>query len=125
MLFRSMPEIVMYSDLNEYDVETYIQIYNSQGFLMQVEVEFISKIINEAKKPVMTIKSMAAGRVTPYVGLNFVWNTIRPCDMVTVGVTSQREAVEDIEISFAALERRYPEIDGRTSPIKKQAAFGK
>ena len=123
-LSAHMPEIVLYSDLNEYDVETYIQLYNPLGFLMQVEVEYISKVIHNAKKPVMTIKPMAAGRTTPYVGLNFVWNTIRPCDMVTVGVTSQLEAEEDIEISFAALERRYPDLKGRTSPNTKQDAFG-
>ena len=123
-LSAHMPEIVLYSDENEYDVQTYIQLYNPLGFLMQVEVEYISKVIHNAKKPVMTIKPMAAGRTTPYVGLNFVWNTIRPCDMVTVGITSQLEAEEDIEISFAALERRYPGLQGRTSPNTKQDAFG-
>ena len=44
-LSAHMPEIVQYADLNEYDVETYIQIYNCLGFLMQVEIESVSKII--------------------------------------------------------------------------------
>lgn len=113
-----MPELILYSDLNEYDVQTYIQIYNCMGFLMQVEVEYIHKIIWNAKKPVMTIKPMAAGRVSPFVGLSFVWNTIRPCDMVTVGCLTPEEALEDIEISIAALERRPPELEGRNSPNK-------
>lgn len=113
-----MPELVVYSDLNEYDVETYIQIYNCMGFLMQVEVEYINKVIWNAKKPVMTIKPMAAGRVSPFVGLNFAWNTIRPCDMVTVGCLTPEEAAEDIEISFAALEHRAPNLEGRNSPNK-------
>ena len=56
----------------------------------------------------MTIKPMAAGRVTTYVGLNFVWNTLREKDMVTVGCTNAEEAFEDIEISRAAIERRLP-----------------
>jgi hypothetical protein len=43
------------------------------GFLMQVEVETVNQIIHAAKKPVMTIKPMAAGRTTPFVGLNFSW----------------------------------------------------
>ena len=120
-----MPEIIMYSDQNEYDIETYTQIYNPLGFLMQVEIEFISKIINNAKKPVMTVKAMAAGRITPYVGFNFVWNTIRERDMITVGATSVHEVAECVEISHAALERRYPDIDGRSSPDTKQDAFGK
>lgn len=115
-----MPELVIYSDLNEYDVETYIQIYNCMGFLMQIEVEYIHKIIWEAKKPVITIKPMAAGRVSPFVGLTFSWHTIRPCDMVTVGCLTPEEAAEDIEISLAALESRPPNLEGRSSPNKTE-----
>src|SRR5690554_5494229 len=36
-LSAHMPELIVYSDANEYDVQTYIQIYNCMGFLMQVE----------------------------------------------------------------------------------------
>ena len=124
-LSAHMPELILYSDENGYDVETYIQIYNCMGFLMQIEVETIAAIIHAAKKPVMTIKPMAAGRVSPYVGLNFVWNTIRPCDMVTVGCFHEDEAIEDVEISLAAIERRFPNIEKRSSPNAKQDAFGK
>lgn len=124
-LSAHMPELIVYSDANNYDVETYIQIYNCLGFMMQVEIETVASIINHAKKPVMTIKSMAAGRCTPYVGLNFSWNTIRDCDMVTVGCFSEDEVHEDVEISLAALERRFPNIEKRSSPNPQQAAFGK
>jgi hypothetical protein len=117
-LSAHMPEIVQFSDLNGYDVETYIQIFNCIGFLMQVEVESVIRIIHEAKKPVMTIKPMAAGRVTPYVGLTFSWNVIRPQDMVTVGCITEHEAHEDVEISMAALEHRLPAVEGRNSPGK-------
>ncbi len=113
-----MPELILYSDLNGYDVQTYVQIWNCMGFLMQVEIEYIQKIIWAAKKPVMTIKSMAAGRVSPFVGLTFSWHTIRPCDMITVGAMTPDEASDDIEISFAALENRPPELEGRNSPNK-------
>ncbi|WP_026485872.1 P-loop NTPase family protein [Caldanaerobius polysaccharolyticus] len=115
-----MPELIVYSDLNGYDVETYIQIYNCAGFLMQVEIEYVHKIIWSAKKPVMTIKPMAAGRVSPFVGLTFSWHTIRPCDMVTVGCLTPEEAEEDIEISLAALEGRPPMLEGRDSPNKTE-----
>ncbi len=103
-----MPEIVEYCDENDYDVQTYIQIYNCQGFLMQRDVEATAKLIHNAKKPVLTIKSMAAGRLTPFVGLNFVWNTIRDQDMVAIGCFTEEEALEDIEYSFAALQKRMP-----------------
>jgi hypothetical protein len=123
-LSAHMPELIIYSDLNQYDFETYVQIYNCAGFLMQVEIENVARIIHNAKKPVITIKPMAAGRLTPYVGLNFVWNTIRTCDMVAVGCMMPQEAGEVIEISRAALEHRFPKLGERSSPCPKQAAFG-
>ena len=123
-LSAHMPELIVYSDAQGYDVETYIQIYNCMGFLMQVEIETVHAIIHAAKKPVMTIKSMAAGRCTPFVGLNFSWATLRDCDMVTVGCFTEQEAREDLEISLAALERRAPELARRQSPNPNQAAFG-
>jgi len=113
-----MPEVVQYCDLNGYDVETYVQIFNCLGFMMQVEVESVIKIIHEARKPVMTIKPMAAGRVSPYVGLTFNWNVLRSCDMITVGCINEHEVHEDVEISLAALERRLPDLEGRSSPSK-------
>jgi len=119
-LSAHMPELILFSDRNNYDVETYIQIYNCMGFLMQIEVETIASIINNAKKPVMCIKSMAAGRITPYVGLNFVWNTLRKKDMVTLGAFSADEVHEDVEISLAALERRFPDIEKRASANNDQ-----
>jgi len=117
-LSAHMPELVVYSDLNCYDVETYIQIYNCMGFLMQVEVEYIHKVIWDAKKPVITIKPLAAGRVSPFVGITFCWHTIRDCDMITIGCLTPEEASEDIEISMAAFNRRPPDIEGRSSPNK-------
>jgi hypothetical protein len=119
-LSAHMPELIVYSDANEYDVQSYIQIYNCMGFMMQIEIESVHNIIWNAKKPVMTIKPMAAGRTTPFVGLNFSWATIRPCDMVAVGCMTPWEAEEDIEFSLAALERRPPNVAGRDSPKKSE-----
>lgn len=125
-LSTHMPETVVYADETKIDVETYIQIYNATGFLMQVETDWITKIIRNAVKPVMTIKPLAAGRLLPISGLAFVWNTIREKDMVTVGTTTPDEAREIIDISIELLERRIPDlelqrtrskssIDGKTS----------
>jgi hypothetical protein len=119
-LSAHMPEAILYCDANGYDVETYIQIFNCMGFLMQIEIESVARIINNAKKPVMTIKPFAAGRTTPFVGLNFNWSVIRDCDMITVGATSAAEVHEDVEISFAALERRFPDLAARSSPAKQE-----
>ncbi len=102
------PESVIYADETNLDVETYIMIYNAIGFLMQLEVEWAHRIILEAKKPVITIKPMAAGRLTPLAGLPFAWSTIRKCDMVAVGAMSPDEAKELVDISLALIEGRYP-----------------
>jgi len=123
-LSAHMPEMIVFSDEQNYDVETYIQLYNCMGYLMQVEIEYIHKMIWSAKKPVITIKSMAAGRVSPFVGITFSYATIRPCDMVTVGCFTPDEAREDIEIGLAAIERRPPDIEGRSSPNKTAALGG-
>ena len=109
-LSTHMPESIIYADETHLDVETYISIYNSMGFLMQVEVDWINKVIHEAKKPVMTIKPMAAGQLRPFQGLTFVWNTIRPQDMVTVGTMTPKEAAEVIEISMSILDKRQAEV---------------
>jgi len=118
-LSTHMPETVVYTDRMEADVETYIQIYNSAGFLMQVEADWVMKIIREAKKPVMTIKPLAAGRILPVVGLAFVWNTIRDRDMVTIGTTTPAEAREVIELSLDFLNHRLPNSKLQETRSKK------
>lgn len=123
-LSAHMPELILYSDANEYDVETYIQIYNCMGFLMQVEIESVHRIIWNAKKPVMSIKSMAAGRCSPFVGLTFNFATLRPCDMVTLGAFTPAEVHEDVEIALAAIEHRPPMMEGRASPNKTAVLGG-
>jgi len=110
-LSTHMPETIVYADESGLDVETYIAMYNSMGFLMQIEVDWVSRIIHEARKPVMVIKPLAAGQLRPFQGLTFVWNTIRPQDMVTIGTMSPKEAAEVIEISASILESRNMRID--------------
>jgi len=118
-LSAHMPEIIQYTDLNGYDVESYIQIYNAAGFLMQIEVETVHSIIWNAKKPVLTIKPLAAGHLNPFVGLTFVWNTIREQDMVAVGCMTPSEVDEVVEYSLAAIEHRKPEVAGRLYQYKR------
>jgi hypothetical protein len=110
-LSTHMPEAVTLADKTNADVETYIQLYNALGFLMQVEADWVMRIIQNAKKPVMTIKPLAAGSLLPVVGLAFVWNTIRDQDMVTIGTTTPDEAREVIELSLDLLSRRIPDIE--------------
>ena len=62
-LSTHLPESVVIADESGADVESYIQIYNAAGFLMTVEADWAMRVIHEAKKPVMTIKPLAAGRL--------------------------------------------------------------
>jgi len=110
-LSTHMPESIVYADETNLDVDTYIAIYNAMGFLMQVEVDWVAGIIRNAKKPVMTIKPMAAGQLRPFQALNFVWNTLRDCDMVTVGALTPDEARELIDLSLSILDRRAPTVE--------------
>lgn len=110
-LSTHMPETPKYADESGLDVETYIQIYNGAGFLMQIEVDWVHRMIWQCRKPVLTIKPMAAGRLPPLVGMSFAWATIRPQDMVCAGVMTPDEARELIDISLSVLSHRAPEHD--------------
>ncbi len=110
-LSTHLPEAIVYADETDLDVGTYISIYNSMGFLMPIEVDWVTRLIQKAKKPVMCIKPMAAGQLRPLQGLTFVWNTVRNCDMVTVGTMTPREAQECISISLGALQRRFADVE--------------
>jgi len=123
-LSSHMPESITIADATDADVETYIQLYNADGFLMQIEADWVMRIIKNAKKPVMTIKPLAAGRLLPPVGLAFVWNTIRNQDMVTIGTTTPDEAKEVIELSLDFLDRRLPENKLQTTRSKKSLTKG-
>jgi len=118
-LSTHMPETVVFADRMGADVETYIQIYNAAGFLMQVEVDWVMRIVRNAKRPVMTIKPLAAGRLLPLVGLAFVWNTIRDQDMVTIGTTTPDEAREVVELSLDLLRHRIPDGDLQRTRSKR------
>jgi len=118
-LSTHLPEAVVIADKTDADVESYIQIYNAIGFMMTIEVDWAMRIIREAKKPVMTIKPMAAGRLLPPVGLAFSWNTIRDQDMVAVGTTTPDEARELIELSLDFLNRRIPDNTLQKTRSKK------
>jgi hypothetical protein len=113
------PEVIVAADKTGLDVASYICIYNAGGFLMAYEIDWTLRVIRNARKPVTTIKPLASGRLMPYVGLPFVWATLRDCDLVSVGALTPEEAKEDIEISLAALERRPAERELQVTRSKQ------
>ena len=119
-LSTHMPVTIPIADHSGADVETYIQLYNAAGFLMHVEVDWAMRIIHHAKKPVMTIKPLAAGSLLPVVGLAFVWNTLRDQDLVTIGTSTPDEAREVVDISMDILSRRMPDYELQKTRSKKE-----
>jgi len=71
----------------------------------------------------MTIKPLAAGKLLPVVGLAFVWSTLRPCDMVTIGTTTPAEASEVIDISLALLAGEVPESELQKTRSKASLTY--
>ena len=110
-LSTHMPEVPIYADETGLDVATYIQIYNAAGFLMQIEVDWVHRMIWQRKKPVITIKPLAAGRLHPLVGLAFSWATLRECDAIAIGTMTPDEAREVIDLSLSLLARRGSEVE--------------
>jgi hypothetical protein len=117
-LSTHIPETIVYADETDLDVETYIQPFNSMGFLMQLEVDWVARIIQNAQKPVITIKGMAAGQLRPFQAMTFCWNAIRECDMVTVGTMAPEEAKELVELSLEILARRPISAELQTTRSK-------
>ena len=107
------PETIVYADETGLDVETYISMLNSAGFLMQWEIDWTLNAIHRAAKPVITFKPMAAGRIPPVEAMTFIWNAIREQDMVAVGTMAPAEAAELIEMSLRVL-------DGHTAVLQLQ-----
>ena len=86
---------------------------------MPIEIDWVNHVIRNAKKPVITIKPFAAGRLHPFVGLAFSWATLRPQDMITVGTMTPDEAKEVIEISYALFENRRANVELQVTRSKK------
>ena len=127
-LSTHLPEAIVFADERDLDVETYISIFNSMGFLMPIEVDWVHRLIHRAKKPALCIKPMAAGQLRPLQGLTFVLNSIREQDMMAVGAFTAREAEELVELATGILERRGAEIElqsTRSKAVVQSVAAGR
>ncbi len=122
-LSTHMPEAPIYADESDLDVDSYIQIYNAAGFLMQVEVDWVQRLIWGRRKPVLTIKPLAAGRLAPLVGLAFSWATLRPIDMITVGCYTPDEAREVIDLSLSLLQGHGGITDAALQKTRSKASL--
>lgn len=104
------PETIVVSDAAGYDADTYVQPFNSIGFLCSVETDWVASVIRNAQKPVVCIKPFGAGRIMPPTGLPFVYGNCKPNDTVAIGVMSVEEVQEDLKIVRNILQHAEEEI---------------
>jgi hypothetical protein len=105
------PESIVVGDNAGYDIDVYIQPYNSVGFLCSVETDWTASVIRGTSKPVLSIKPLGANRIMPITGLSFVYHTIKPIDTVCIGMLSVEEAQEDIQIARDLLAGIEAEVE--------------
>ncbi len=117
------PETIIYADETDLDVEAYIQPFNPMGFLMQVEVDWIARVIHSARHPVMTIKTMAAGQIRPFQAMTFIWNAIRDRDMVTVGTVAPEDILGIFDERQEAEVVVDPSMVQRIKAVERGLAF--
>ena len=99
------PEVLPIANERGYDVETFIIPLNALGFLCPFEVEWQAHIIAHCPQPVICIKPLAAGRLTPLPGLSFVYQRLKPIDTVAIGVLSPEELREDAALAESLLTK--------------------
>jgi len=112
------PETLTVLANSNYDIEFVILPFNSIGFLSNLEVNWIAKMIREFPKPIIIIKPLAAGRLMPEQGIPFVLNNIKDSDSIAVGVMSPEEVEEDVTIFLDTLMNRHTNRDLLTTPSK-------
>ncbi len=112
------PETIVTMDRAGKDVEAYILPLNPIGFLCPFEVEWVQRIICNSSKPVITIKTMAAGRVTPEIGLPFALRAVKPTDPLALGFSSVQEVEEDLQLVRSVLSGRAEDMPLTTSRSK-------
>jgi hypothetical protein len=112
------PEAVGIAAERGYDAQTFIVPLNVVGFLCPFEVEWQARVIRDCPKPVICIKPLAAGRLTPLPGLTFVYEHIKPTDTVAIGVLSPEELREDAAIAADLLARRPAAVDLQSTRSK-------
>ena len=89
------PETMTVAEARGYDAEVFIQPLNPLGHMSPCEVSWVANTIRTTEKPVVVIKPLAAGRVSPPHGLHFAFSNIKPIDVVAVGVMSPEEMEEN------------------------------
>ncbi len=87
--------------------------------ILQHGLELLQQLTFETPPFLLELGQLLRLQLHPLAGLTYVWNTLRECDMVTIGTMSTYEAEEVIEISLACLEHRQPQVELQVTRSKK------
>ena len=118
------PETIPTCDRASYDTEVYIMPLNVIGFLSNLETNWVSRLIQQTPKSVVSIKPLGAGRIMPREGLTYVYHSIKPIDTVAIGLLSTEEADEDIRIAHEILTGMEAGVELLSTPSKSTVAGG-
>lgn len=97
------PETLSVIKTKKYDVNFINLPFNVTGFLCNLEVNWIARIIQDIDIPIINIKPLAAGRLMPEEALPFCYKNIKSIDAVAIGLMSPEEAEEDAIIALNCL----------------------
>ena len=87
----------------KYDIDVYLYPFNMLGFVYpgyngKETIKERLDLIKNIDKPFIVMKPLAAGRIPPREGLEFVLDNIKDSDIITLGIGSIEEAEESINI---------------------------
>ena len=87
----------------KYDIDVYLYPMNMLGFVYpgydgNETVKGRIDLIKNTNKQFIVMKTLAAGRIPPKEGLEFVLNNIKDNDIITLGLGSLDEAEESLDI---------------------------
>jgi hypothetical protein len=96
-------ETVELCERQNYGVDTYLFPLNLSGFVYPgyegtETVQDRIKTVQETAKPFILIKALAAGRIPPDEGLQFVAENSKPSDIISMGFGTVEEAEESIQL---------------------------
>jgi hypothetical protein len=96
-------ETVELCERHHYGVDTYLFPLNLSGFVYPgyegtETVQDRIKIVQETPKPFVLIKTLGAGRIPPDEAIQFVAESAKPSDLISMGFGTVEEAEESIQL---------------------------
>ena len=85
------------------DIQAYMVPFNREGAFMDCKPDALIKILDSIEKPVIAKKTLAAGRLSPSVGLPFVAQYVQ-IEGLALGIASR----EEMKTSFSIAISHWP-----------------